>query len=427
MESVLIRISAGNEGTAEWVVLDNSGQPHAAIRKGPVSAAVQQMQQRQVIVLAPTEDVLIDQIEFPSRNRSKLRQALPFLLEDRLATDIDGMHFAIGPVSSQAGTTTDNKVNSPVQIPVAAVHQYKLDQWLDLLKAHHITPKAVIPDVLAVPYEQQSDWAVFINNGITLIRTGPISGFACDTANLNLLLPAAIDSLEEPPTRIKIWDHHSETYLELAQALDDTIEIEPQPSDADALSVLALGLKYNNKSTDTINLLQGDYNPQKEYRKLLGPWLPVAAMLVAWLIVVFISNIISIRHLEQESEQLDQEISELYKKTFPGDQNAGSPRIKMERKLKSMGGDDHRQNASFIAMLHTASKELASYNPKIRTLSYNKQQLDLEMELANLQQLDELKAKIEQASSYKVEIQSATSQGEAVSGRLRLSSDSATE
>lgn len=423
MESVLIRIPAADDEATEWVVLDDAGHPHAAIRKGPLSAAVQQIQQRQVIALAPTEDLLIDEVEFPSRSRSKLRQALPYLLEDRLANDIDGMHFAIGQLNGQMTAQKENA--GPVKIPVAAINQNKLEQWLERLKTCNITPKIVIPDVLAVPFNEDGEWGVFINNGISLIRTGRLSGFACDTANLNLLLPAAIGELEEPPTRIKIWDYHSESYLELAQVLDHDIEIEPQPSDADALNVLARGLKYN-KSSYPINLLQGEYSPQKEYRKLLGPWLPIAAMLGLWLLIGFVSNLISLHQLEQESDQLDQKINEIYKKTFPNDQSAGNPRIKMERKLKTLGVNNSA-NAGYISMLNVVSKELMNYHPKIRTMSYNKQLLDIEMELANLQQLDELKAKIEQVSAFKADIQSATTQGDAVTGRLRLSEAVATE
>ena len=77
----------------------------------------------QVWAVVPGGDVLMRRVEIPARSDAQARAALPYLLEDDVAVELDGLHFAMGPAGGDG------------RRPVAVVSKTKMDIWTGLRPA----------------------------------------------------------------------------------------------------------------------------------------------------------------------------------------------------------------------------------------------------------------------------------------------------
>ena len=91
-ETVVIRLPADLDAALEWVVVDllSIGDPQT----GLLAEAAPQFVGRNIIVLAPASEVLRLRVAMPLKGNARIRQALPYALEEQLASDIDEQHFA---------------------------------------------------------------------------------------------------------------------------------------------------------------------------------------------------------------------------------------------------------------------------------------------------------------------------------------------
>ncbi len=117
-ETLLIRLTGLYDLAVESVCLNDVGKPIAGSRRDSLAEAATQSAGRRVVVLVPANDVLLTRAIVPTTNRQRARKALPFALEDLLAEDIDGLHFALGVRDAEG------------QWPVAVVARKRMDAWL---------------------------------------------------------------------------------------------------------------------------------------------------------------------------------------------------------------------------------------------------------------------------------------------------------
>src|SRR5699024_743902 len=104
-ETLLIRLSGGAELT--WRIAGGStAEPETAA--GTLDDVIPKCEARRVVLLVPGTDVLLWKTSVPGVRGQKLRQALPYSLEDDLAQDVDSLHFALG------GTTDEGERNVAV-------------------------------------------------------------------------------------------------------------------------------------------------------------------------------------------------------------------------------------------------------------------------------------------------------------------------
>src|SRR3972149_1503344 len=144
-----------------------------------------------VIALVPGVDVLLTSTVAPSRNRQRIMSAVPFLLEEQFANDIDELHFAIGQRESDG------------RVSVAVVDRIRMDGWLARLRGGGIGPDMIVCESLSLPLEPES-WALLKEPDVTLVRTGRQSGFVVDTANLEKMLHKVLpETQDKRPKQIK--------------------------------------------------------------------------------------------------------------------------------------------------------------------------------------------------------------------------------
>src|SRR5690606_4269507 len=124
METLFIKLDNKNPDTVQWVVIDEAGNPEAAVRQGSLADAREFIHQRRIVCAIPGTDVYLDHVNLPSsRSRRKLQQAVPFALEDDLAEDLDDLQFALGKEQTvTAAESEDGPAQSLINLPVAVIN-----------------------------------------------------------------------------------------------------------------------------------------------------------------------------------------------------------------------------------------------------------------------------------------------------------------
>ena len=188
-ENLFLRLNDAREDDAgpyhvEWMSLDRASGIIRSRGEGDLASlseiASDLIPSGDVCVMLSAEDVLLTQAAIPSRQMRQILQAVPYMVEENLATDIDQCHFSVG--------RRDDDGN----IPVAIIESEKLSSCLTLLREAGIAPDIMTIDVLAVPYKDGC--TVMVDGDRVLFRNGQSLGFANRTALLGTVAQLLSDS-----------------------------------------------------------------------------------------------------------------------------------------------------------------------------------------------------------------------------------------
>ncbi|MDM8547590.1 type II secretion system protein GspL [Candidatus Venteria ishoeyi] len=363
-----------------------------------------------LVVLLPTTEILLSSVKLPIKQTQRIRQAVPYALEENLADDVENLHFALGQ-RDKAGNQA-----------VAVISHHFMQSILQRLKNASLQVHSLLPDVLAVPYPSNG-WGILYLGGLALVRTGAHSGFAIEQAQLPEWCQLALNdkSLTKPET-IDLYSHDSGT--ELLQGLaTQGIEIHLQQQEQGAIALLAETLKKPPKAASLpLNLIQTPYQQRDLLQALWKPWRLTAGLLVLWLALWLGLAWQENQQLQQQKISLKQQINALYRETFPKARKIVNPKVQMERALNQLKQQNRKgkQDEGLLQLLLSSHIALLQ-TPKfyLKKLDYQKNTLHLDFELASLQDLESLKQKLKNAG-LQVSTQSASSQDHKAKVRLKI-------
>ena len=167
-ERLLIRLQP--DGQLAWLALDAQGRALSGANAGAPPAQALEHAQR-VVVLVPAEEVVLLDTPRLSVARTQLRKAVPFALEDQLASPVEELHFAVA----------DRAIGT--RIPVAVIAAATLRDWLARLARDGIKPDALFAETQALPCSDGVG-SVLIEDGRALWRLAPAQAGTCDIAGL---------------------------------------------------------------------------------------------------------------------------------------------------------------------------------------------------------------------------------------------------
>jgi general secretion pathway protein L len=125
--------------------------------------------------------------------------------------------------------------------------------------------------------------------------------------------------------------------------------------------------------------------------------------------------------LSRESEQLRAQIEKTFKTALPGTKRIVNPRVQMQQQLDKL---QRRQGSgvNFLTLLAQSGAVLKGrQGVDITGATFRAGRLDVDLTVADLQLLDQLKQALMQNGSLTVEIQSATTgPDQRVQSRLRI-------
>ena len=345
MEQLLIRLGATEADPISWLVWSTAEEEIIASGELPnadaLSTLAERAGQRAVIALAPSSEILLKWVALPPRAGRKVLSALPFMLEDELATDISEQFFAIGPKvgDSQA---------------VAVVSHAKLQMWQQWLADAGLFCNHLIPDVLAVPVTENG-WSVLTLGEQMLVRQDTFQGIQGEQA---WLLPTLghFTSQQEAPVVITNY-----AGIDLSGVPNITVN--------DAPLELPMHVLAKEAMSSSFNLLQGEYKVKRTRNNAWAQWRVAAVLAVLVLCTSLVDKTVTLYQLKSDNAALSSEIDQAVKSGFPNIGVYRNVKLKLQYeldKLSKSGGD-----ASMLVMLDQLSEAFASTQVKPQTLRFD--------------------------------------------------------
>ncbi|HEA3088471.1 TPA: GspL family type II secretion system protein ExeL [Aeromonas salmonicida] len=306
-ESLVIRLGTNAQQPVEWLVW--SAKEEEIIASGTLASAhaLGELRERAggrpVVTLVPGSDLIFRRVSLPGKYSRQAAAALPYLLEEQIASDVDELHLV---VLAHEGHDVD----------LMAVDKEKMQTWLGWLEAAGLKSQQLLPDVLALP-QAADGWSALQLGKEWLLRQGPCQGIVADEPLLAMLL-----AVEAEPVTI-----HSHT------PVPPIPNANWQAADPELPMLLLAKGALNCQA----NLLQGPYRPQTEYSRYWLQWRKVAVVAGLLLLVALTQRGVHLYQLAEQDKALKAEIRQVYTRIFPGETRIVNVRSQMAQHLKLLG------------------------------------------------------------------------------------------
>ena len=410
LEFLVIRLL--HNSSAEWILVDSAGSQLSAPAKGALTEAAVAAGNRPVIVLVPATDVLLSSVHIPSRSHSKIRNALPFALEENLADDIENLHFAIGA----------RKGNEP--LPVAVVSNEKMLSWLRDLNIAGIEPFIVTAEnhgLSKIP----GTMSLLIDGKTVLFNDGRNVDIALQNMKPSEALVAA-GHLGESDEEIEGISRHlfvfclaseneelSHEWLALRNELN-SVDVNILPDGV--LPKLAVTVAAGHG----INLLQGTYGKKTEYSSMLRPWKTTAILLLGLAIVGLMSKAVTYNELSQYKTELKTQFVNEYRQIRPNDEREIIDPVATVNSLRQ-GNNTSQKPQIFLPILHVLGTSIATHpDVKIEVISYRAEVINLRLTVPDITTLDSIRKAIITSGQFKASIQSTDQIADKINSRMQI-------
>ncbi len=400
---LFIFLPAGENESATWLLTDSAkSEAPVDIREGLDQASLHAAGAR-IVVIVPGHTVLLGQARIPTRNRQRILSALPYMLEDQLASDIDQLHFALGERDA------NGDVNS------AVIDKQLMNGWLARLRSFDIEPDILAPDLLCLPLAP-GHWTLFHDHRYSLLRTGVQSGVVIDNDNLVTMTGIFLDeAADQRPEVIDCFSRDPQA-LPLGE-LEAATAVAVEPIDEPTPAFLARHYDESN----AINLLQGEFSRREQLGKLWRPWFPALGLLAALIIINGAVTVADYFRLGKEQERLTRHIEQIYRDAFPQARRIVNPRVQMERGLDALRVGGGALSSDFLDILKAGGPAFSKTKGlELQRFSYRDGHLDIALTISDLQALDQLKQRLMNEAKLQVEIQSASARNGKVEARMQL-------
>jgi general secretion pathway protein L len=390
-----------------WIVADGDGPPREGSGLAALAAALEGSGTAPLLVV-PGEVVLATRVTVPARSRSQLAAALPYVVEEHLAVDVEDVHLAAGARDGDG------------RIPVRIVDPAPLEAWLAALRDAGLPPRGALADYDALPVPADDGIEVHVDARRARVRT-PDAALTVPRDDLATVLGVLVEADPARERRLRLVAADADA-MDLAALDADLAGRAPvrveraDPGDPAEAWVAALAPTGRSSAPE---LLTGRFAPARRRRGASGRWRLVAGLAAAWFAVQLGLDVARTGWLEARTEALRDEAMAVFRDVFPGRTRSPDPRRELEALLGTGGGE----GLAFLDLLGVVAGELreASGAVALRTVNFNAARGDLavDLNLPDIAAVDRFKAGVE-AAGYAVTIDSAVQEASGVRARVRI-------
>ncbi len=404
---------------ASWFLFDNRQllrQGRCTLRElaNDVDGAIEQYA---TTVIAPAEASLLLSVPIPTKQMRKVKQALPFMVEEHITEDIENVHIATPKV-------IDLNADS---LPTCVIAHQLLIHWLDVLAGCSIKPKGIIAEPLTVPLRGEL-LALLVSNDRVVIRTGDYQGFSCSVKDIDYVLTILAGTLDQQELGLGIVAISYTRGESRAATLADNVanylrqrypqlDIKTQQYHEPPAEIMAAQAVAD--SNPAINLLQGGYASEREAGNTAGWAKRIATYAIVGVACYVLSAVAIGQWFSYRADQAYQQSIALYKELFPNERRVISPKKQMQNHLRLSRADNNA--SSFLPLLAKMSENWGQddQQPTLNQMRYNRDNnaLQLEVEARSLIELEQLKQRLAN-NGVGIDISSAKEQDDIVVGRL---------
>lgn len=373
-----------------------------------LAASSQLTDDTEVYLLLPGELAILNCVQLPARSQRQALQALPFVVEEQLADDIEKVHLSVGNRRADG------------RWPVLVVDLAIMAALMDSCEQANLRLRAVYVDAQILPSGEGRLSILMHDDRVLFHSAQAVAVF--DRASAASMIHFLLGEAVVQHVQIHYQASDEEQAL-LAQqlstefsALGDTQVV----MESTTASVLALSLLPAPASA--INLLQGRFTVRQPTGKL--PWwqMAAAAVLILWL-GQLVLQIGSGWYFNHQAAALEKSAEEQYLKLFPDAKHVSNPRKRLEARLLE-GASAAGENT--FARLFSGSIQALNSLPNhegltIEELRYESDQgqLELELKAKSIDQLDQFKQALGKLG-LSARISSANDSDGGISGRMQI-------
>ena len=310
-EFLTVRLSSEQQSTIPWVVWSTEQQE--VIASGEIAGwehldeLVPYANQRPVFALLASNDVVLTQVDIPAGAERQFDTMLPYLVEDEVAQDVDSLHFTV--LGKQSG-----------KAQICAVERAWIQTVLQRFSSQGMTIKRVLPDVLALPVNENSSAALMGEQW--LIRHSQTEGAVVDVSWLDLYLSSYLQSHEG-------WKLDCYSSVPVSAVSEVWIA---QPEEM-TMALLARGVVESKA-----NLLTGEFKPKSSWGKYWKIWQKTAIAAGVLLVVMVAQQLLMVHKYEAQAQAYREESERIFRQVFPG-----KKRIPTVSYLKRQMTDEERR------------------------------------------------------------------------------------
>ncbi|PFG45562.1 general secretion pathway protein L [Vibrio sp. ES.051] len=328
-EFLTVRLSSEQQSTIPWVVWSTEQQE--VIASGEIAGwqhldeLVAYAGQRQVVALLASNDVVLTQVDIPPGAARQFDSMLPYLIEDEVAQDVDGLHFTV--LGKQA-----NKAQ------VCAVERGWLKTVLQRFTSQGMVIKRILPDVLALPVNGDHSSAAVMGDQ-WLIRHSHSEGAVVDASWLDLYLSSYVQN-------------HADWKLDCYSSVPESTLTDiwvPQPEE------MTMGLLAKGAAESKINLLTGVFKPKSSWGKYWKLWQKAAIAAGALLVVMVAQQLLTVHKYEAQAQAYRAESERVFRQIFPNKRRIPTvsylKRQMNDEERRLLGSGDERAMLSWLAAL----------------------------------------------------------------------------
>ncbi len=384
---------------ARW--LDTGG----ALAHGTLEEAAEAAGERDVIVLLPSETVLLTEVVLPPiRQPARRLQAARYALEDQLAARVDTLHFALAAKPPTATAT-----------PVAVIDLERMSGVVQALADAGLDALQIAPDVLALPPPEPNQWQVRAIDDRVLARTGTYNGFACETSLWGPLAQA----VRPEPTQVVIQADTPEAEAALAD-IDITGEPEIEQRGTQSTDALVAAMLAAPPERLALNLRQGEFSRSSAMQAWWQPFKATAALAVVWLVLALTARGVEAYQLNSRIDALHAQGVAAFRSAFPDVQTINDLRVQAEQQIRQLRGNGG--SAGIFGLLQASAQVTgAATGITVQTLQYRDGQLYLSLRGDDVQALEALRAGFARQPRASLQIESADAAADGVQIRAVVS------
>ncbi|TKF67382.1 type II secretion system protein GspL [Vibrio sp. F13] len=403
-EFLTVRLSSEPQSPVQWLVWSTSQQE--VIASGELSSWEQldeltpYAEKRSCIALLPGSECLIKRVEIPKGAARQFDSMLPFLLEDEVAQDIEDLHLTILDKDATHAT-------------VCGVDREWLKQALDLFREANIIFRKVLPDTLAVPFEEQGISALQIDQH-WLLRQSNYQAVSINEAWLAMFLQSdwvALDDEEQSPTIFSYTALPSDDVQ-----LQSGIEWQAKPAE------LVMSLLSQQAITSGVNLLTGTFKTKSSFSKYWRVWQKVAIAACLLVAVIVTQQVLKVQQYEAQAEAYRTESERIFRSVLPGKQRIPTVsylKRQMNDEAKKYGGSgDGDSLLGWLALLPETLGQVKAIEVNSIRYDGNRSEVRLEAKSTDFQYFETARVKLEE--KFTVEQGPLNRNGDAVFGSFTL-------
>lgn len=370
-ENLFIRLGgldAQEQVPVEWLLLDEVSGVIRSRGEDPLdelaSITAEMKWSGKTIVLVPGEHVLFTSASIPSRQMRKILQALPYMVEEQLANDVEESHFAVGERSGRG------------EVSVAVVDRALMQTWTEILVQAGFTAQVMVSDSLCVPMidEHQN---ILIDGGRALIRTDKNRATAIDRTLLGTLLSLQENGQDSEQTVSFLIDPEEEEAISL-EVTQWEAELN-HPASKQLLDYSPFETLCRNYDSGAFNLLQAEFKPVEATSDSATSWQSVALVAAGCFFLHILLLLGKGAYLSFEADQVKQDVLALYTDVYPNDKNIRDIRRRWQAHLR--GSNAAAQQADFLTVFGEAARNMGGSRLQLDNVNFNEQRGDLILQM----------------------------------------------